>query len=96
MAPGGPVAVEAPEALPPHPIEVGGVSEQLLQGLRGQVETFPDPEEVQSLGQRRNSSAICPVHEGVCLGCHMNILPQQFIDLQKGLEILQCPHCQRI
>ena len=26
----------------------------------------------------------------------MNILPQQFIDLQKGLEILQCPHCQRI
>ena len=46
--------------------------------------------------QRRNSSAICPVHEGVCLGCHMNILPQQFIDLQKGLEILQCPHCQRI
>jgi predicted nucleic acid-binding Zn-ribbon protein len=46
--------------------------------------------------QRRNSSAVCPVHEGVCLGCHMNILPQQFIDLQKGLEILQCPHCQRI
>jgi len=46
--------------------------------------------------QRRNSSAIAPVHEGVCLGCHMNILPQQFIDLQRGLEILQCPHCQRI
>ena len=46
--------------------------------------------------QRRNSSAVCAVHEGVCLGCHMNILPQQFIDLQKGLEILQCPHCQRI
>ncbi len=46
--------------------------------------------------QRRNGSAIAPVHEGVCLGCHMNILPQQFIDLQKGLEILQCPHCQRI
>jgi uncharacterized protein len=46
--------------------------------------------------QRRNGNAIAPVHEGVCLGCHMNILPQQFIDLQKGLEILQCPHCQRI
>jgi len=46
--------------------------------------------------QRRNGTAIAPVHEGVCLGCHMNILPQQFIDLQKGLEILQCPHCQRI
>jgi predicted nucleic acid-binding Zn-ribbon protein len=46
--------------------------------------------------QRRNGSAITPVQEGVCLGCHMNILPQQFIDLQKGVEILQCPHCQRI
>jgi predicted nucleic acid-binding Zn-ribbon protein len=46
--------------------------------------------------QRRNGTAITPVQEGVCLGCHMNILPQQFIDLQKGMEILQCPHCQRI
>jgi len=46
--------------------------------------------------QRRNGTAISPVDEGVCLGCHMNILPQQFIDLQKGLEIIQCPHCQRI
>jgi len=46
--------------------------------------------------QRRNGTAIAPVREGVCHGCHMNILPQQFIDLQKGVEILQCPHCQRI
>lgn len=46
--------------------------------------------------QRRNGTAISPVSDGVCFGCHMNILPQQFIDLQKGLEIIQCPHCQRI
>jgi len=46
--------------------------------------------------ERRNGTAIAPVREGVCLGCNMNILPQQFIDLQKGEEILQCPHCQRI
>jgi predicted nucleic acid-binding Zn-ribbon protein len=46
--------------------------------------------------QRRNGTAISPVTEGVCFGCHMNILPQQFIDLQKGVEIIQCPHCQRI
>ena len=46
--------------------------------------------------QRRNGTAIAPVVDGVCMGCHMNILPQQFIDLQKGVEILQCPHCQRI
>jgi uncharacterized protein len=60
--------------------------------------TVPAPlmKRYEFIRQRRNSSAICAVHEGVCLGCHMNILPQQFIDLQKGLEILQCPHCQRI
>jgi predicted nucleic acid-binding Zn-ribbon protein len=46
--------------------------------------------------QRRNGTAIAPVRDGVCMGCNMNILPQQFIDLQKGNEILQCPHCQRI
>jgi predicted nucleic acid-binding Zn-ribbon protein len=46
--------------------------------------------------QRRNGSAISEVKEGVCLGCHMNILPQQFIDLQKGEDLIQCPHCQRI
>ena len=46
--------------------------------------------------QRRNGTAIAPVRDGVCMGCNMNILPQQFIDLQKGSEILQCPHCQRI
>jgi predicted nucleic acid-binding Zn-ribbon protein len=46
--------------------------------------------------ERRNGTAIAPVREGVCLGCNMNILPQQFIDLQKGEEIIQCPHCQRI
>jgi predicted nucleic acid-binding Zn-ribbon protein len=45
---------------------------------------------------RRNGSAIAEVRRGVCLACHMNILPQQFIDLQKGLELIQCPHCQRI
>jgi predicted nucleic acid-binding Zn-ribbon protein len=46
--------------------------------------------------QRRNGTAVAPVRGGVCMGCNMNILPQQFIDLQKGNEILQCPHCQRI
>lgn len=48
------------------------------------------------INQRRNGGAIAEVRQGVCTGCHMNILPQQFIDLQKGEEILQCPHCQRI
>ena len=46
--------------------------------------------------RRYNGSAICEVREGVCLGCHLSMLPQLYIDLQKGEEILQCPNCQRI
>lgn len=46
--------------------------------------------------RRHHGSAICEVQEGVCLGCHLNILPQQYIDLQKGEDIIQCPNCQRI
>lgn len=48
------------------------------------------------INRGRNGGAVAEVRRGVCMGCHMNILPQQFIDLQKGEEILQCPHCQRI
>ncbi len=46
--------------------------------------------------RRYNGSAICEVREGVCLGCHLSMLPQLYIDLQKGEEILQCANCQRI
>ncbi|MBM4283907.1 MAG: hypothetical protein FJ128_01475 [Deltaproteobacteria bacterium] len=46
--------------------------------------------------QRHNSTTLAEVQHSVCLGCHMNILPQQYIDLQKGEEIIQCPNCQRL
>jgi len=82
-------------------VQVAKLDKELaeLEERRKKVrKTVPAPlmKRYEFIRQRRNSSAVCPVHEGVCLGCHMNILPQQFIDLQKGLEILQCPHCQRI
>jgi predicted nucleic acid-binding Zn-ribbon protein len=82
-------------------VQVGKLEKELteLEEKRKKVrKAVPAPlmKRYEFIRQRRNSSAICAVHEGVCLGCHMNILPQQFIDLQKGLEILQCPHCQRI
>ncbi len=46
--------------------------------------------------QRRNGIAIAEVRQSVCQVCHMNIPPQQFIELQREEEILTCPHCQRI
>ncbi len=62
------------------------------------LQAVPPPllKRYEFIRSRRNGNAIAEVQEGVCLGCHMNILPQQFIDLQKGEELLQCPHCQRI
>lgn len=74
--------------------ELSGLEEQRKK-LR---KTVPAPllKRYEFIRQRRNGTAVAQVVEGVCNGCHMNILPQQFIDLQKGVEILQCPHCQRI
>jgi predicted nucleic acid-binding Zn-ribbon protein len=71
------------------------VLEEQRKGLRKGIPA-PLLKRYEFIRQRRNGTAIAPVQDGVCFGCHMNILPQQFIDLQKGEEILQCPHCQRI
>ncbi len=74
--------------------ELSGLEKQRKELRKG----IPAPllKRYEFIRQRRNGTAISPVFEGVCFGCHMNILPQQFIDLQKGVEIIQCPHCQRI
>jgi hypothetical protein len=45
---------------------------------------------------RRHGIAITAVRQGVCQACHMNLPPQQFIELQKEESIMTCPHCQRI
>ncbi len=39
---------------------------------------------------------IVPVENSVCTGCNISIPPQTFIELQKGLQILSCPNCQRL
>lgn len=41
-------------------------------------------------------SAVVPVIQAVCQGCHMNIPPQMFIELQRGDQLKFCPHCDRI
>jgi hypothetical protein len=46
--------------------------------------------------QRRNNRAVVPVWKGICGGCHMNIPPQMYNELQKFEELMICPHCNRI
>ncbi len=45
---------------------------------------------------RLKNPVIVPVNAGICSGCHISIPPQSFIELQKGIQILSCPNCQRL
>ena len=40
--------------------------------------------------------AVVPVKKATCQGCHMNIPPQMFNELQRGDQLKFCPHCGRI
>jgi predicted nucleic acid-binding Zn-ribbon protein len=44
----------------------------------------------------RNGKAVVPVQSYVCRGCHMNIPPQTYNELQRQDAIMYCPHCERI
>lgn len=44
----------------------------------------------------KNGLAVISVWKEVCDGCHMNIPPQLYIELQKSEEMLSCPNCNRI
>jgi predicted nucleic acid-binding Zn-ribbon protein len=46
--------------------------------------------------QKRNNRAVVPVWKEICGGCHMNIPPQMYNELQKYEELMLCPHCNRI
>jgi predicted nucleic acid-binding Zn-ribbon protein len=44
----------------------------------------------------RRGLAVVAVSNGTCLGCHMNIPPQLYNQLQRADAILTCPQCHRI
>ena len=39
---------------------------------------------------------VVPVQKEVCQGCHMNIPPQMYNELQTSTTLMSCPHCNRI
>jgi len=50
----------------------------------------------ETIKGRRNGIAVASVWKEVCGGCHMNIPPQMYIELQKSADLLSCPNCNRI
>jgi len=49
-----------------------------------------------TLFKRRGGLALALARNGACLGCNMQLPPQQYNQLLKVAEIQTCPHCNRI
>ena len=49
-----------------------------------------------TLFKRRGGLALVLARNGACLGCHMQLPPQQYNRLLQVHEIQTCPHCNRI
>lgn len=45
---------------------------------------------------KRIGLAVVEVQGGCCKGCHMELLPQAHIELQRGGRLVQCSNCNRI
>lgn len=65
------------------------------QQLDGDVDATlkADYERVKKIVKTR---VVVPVLNAVCQGCHLNIPPQMFNELQRGDQLKFCPHCDRI
>jgi hypothetical protein len=46
--------------------------------------------------KRNNGVGVISVWKAVCSGCHMNIPPQLYNELQRSNDLLSCPNCNRI
>jgi predicted nucleic acid-binding Zn-ribbon protein len=45
---------------------------------------------------RRGGVAVVEIRSGICQGCHMNIPPQLFNQIQRNEQVFLCPNCQRM
>ncbi len=74
--------------------KLGKLSEE-----RGRVSQTIDPklkQDYEAIKNRAKGIAVAPVEGAVCMGCHMNIPPQMFNELQQRDDLTFCPHCQRM
>jgi predicted nucleic acid-binding Zn-ribbon protein len=50
----------------------------------------------EKIRKRNNGIGVISVWKAVCNGCHMNIPPQLYNELQRSNDLLFCPNCNRI
>ena len=68
-------------------------------GRRGELIQELEPallDRYDRIFERRGGAAVVEVRAGSCLGCHMQLPPQFFNELQCATEIRLCPNCHRI
>ncbi|MDI6777408.1 MAG: C4-type zinc ribbon domain-containing protein [Syntrophales bacterium] len=69
--------------------------EQKIRDLRMQINNGL-LKRYETIKVRNNGLAVVSVWKEVCDGCHMNIQPQLYNELQKSSALLSCPNCNRI
>jgi predicted nucleic acid-binding Zn-ribbon protein len=69
-----------------------------LRKVRDKLATQVKPDVLKRYGaiRMRRGLAVVSVKNGTCQGCNMNIPPQLYIVLQRGVSIEVCPSCSRI
>jgi predicted nucleic acid-binding Zn-ribbon protein len=69
-----------------------------LRGERDRLAAEVKPEVLKRYGgiRIRRGLAVVGVRNGTCQGCNMNIPPQLYNVLQRGVSIETCPSCHRI
>ena len=50
----------------------------------------------ERIKKRNKGVGVTSVWKAVCNGCHMNIPPQLYNELQRSDDLLSCPNCNRI
>jgi uncharacterized protein len=69
-----------------------------LRGERDKLAAAVKPDVLKRYGaiRMRRGLAVVAVKDGTCQGCNMNIPPQLYNVLQRGVSIEICPSCSRI
>jgi len=69
-----------------------------LRVERDKLAALVKPDVLKRYGaiRMRRGLAVVSVKDGTCQGCNMNIPPQLYIVLQRGVSIEICPSCSRI
>jgi len=74
-----------------------------LEGMRADATALTDRIAAEALAlyrrvkaKKANGVAICSVSAAVCGGCHVNIPPQMYNELQRVDRLKNCPNCERI